>query len=68
MNTFINYDEVPLGASIRRNRGERKGWVLVRVFPEFAHSYHGPTFHCEKTDEVFEDWDLPDDTNWDLLI
>jgi hypothetical protein len=68
VNTFTSYDDVPLGAHIVRTTGKRKGWCLQRVVSESELEYQGPTFHCEATDEVFEDWDLPDDGHWNLLI
>lgn len=66
MNVFTSYDDVPIGANIIRTKGKRKGWSLMRVVTDM--DYQGPCFFCEKTDEVFEDWDLPDDTHWQLLI
>lgn len=65
MNTFTSYEDVVLGNHIVRTKGKRKGWVLQRVVPDM--NYQGPCFFCEKTDEVFEDWDLPDDKHWEVL-
>lgn len=67
MNVFTSYDDVPFGAHIVRTQGKRKGWVLQRCEPEVG-QYQGPTFYCYQDDSDYEDWDLPDDKHWRLMI